>query len=258
MKTEGNTNEAMKNRIDFMIAGVQKAGTTSMDSALRKHPQIRMSSPKEMHYFDRKPHPKTEEDHQSYHERGWGATSLSEDYLYGESTPKYALALPDGRVPFLPRIRAYNPAIKLIFIFRDPVARVHSQWWMARCEGRSDQAFDDFVLERLNASDKGIFEWHALSRGFYGRIAEKALKLFPQDQLLFLCFEDFEKNFQPISEFLGVDSRFPLALESKNKGANKPQMELKQADQLRSYYADEMVKLQVLTGLNTEKWLPKS
>ena len=122
----------MKNRIDFMIAGVQKAGTTSMHLALRQHPKVRMSRPKEMHYFDRGPHPKSEVDHRSYHARGWGDAGFSEDLLYGESTPKYALALPKGRVPFLPRIRAYNPKIKLIFIFRNPVDRLHSHWWMLR------------------------------------------------------------------------------------------------------------------------------
>lgn len=241
-----------------MIAGVQKAGTTSLHLALKQNPKVRMSRPKELHYFDRKPHPKSEADYQSYHERGWGKTGFSEDLLYGESTPKYALALPDGRVPFLSRIQDYNPSIKLIFIFRDPVARVHSQWWMARRQGRSDQGFDEFVLERLNGSDKRILEWHALSRGFYGSIAETALRLFPQEQLLFLRFEDFEKNFETISEFLGLPSGFPFTLENRNKGANKPQVEPEQGERLRSYYANELVKLQRLTGLNVEKWLPNS
>lgn len=229
-----------------------------MHLALRQHPKVRMSRPKEMHYFDRGPHPKSEVDHRSYHARGWGDAGFSEDLLYGESTPKYALALPKGRVPFLPRIRAYNPKIKLIFIFRNPVDRLHSHWWMLRRGGQLEQSFDEFVAERLNAGGKISFERHALSRGFYGRIAEKAYELFPKEQLLFLRFEDFEKNFDLVSEFLGLPPGSPFTLENRNKGADKPQIEPEQAQRLGIYYANEVMKLQALTGLNVEEWLPNS
>ena len=45
----------MARRIDFIIAGVQKAGTTSLDAYLRQHPDICMAKKKEPHFFDTRP-----------------------------------------------------------------------------------------------------------------------------------------------------------------------------------------------------------
>ncbi len=58
------------------------------------------------------------------------------DQLWGEATPIYM---------FLPvvadRIRDYNPAIKLIFILRDPVARAFSHYKMQRARQREHLPF---------------------------------------------------------------------------------------------------------------------
>lgn len=41
-------------KVDFIVAGVQKSGTTSLDQYLRQHPDILMpkNNRKEVHYFD--------------------------------------------------------------------------------------------------------------------------------------------------------------------------------------------------------------
>ncbi|MBK5306433.1 MAG: hypothetical protein JJD92_07075 [Frankiaceae bacterium] len=39
-------------RIDFVIGGAQKCGTTTLDAWLRRHPEIGMASVKETHFFD--------------------------------------------------------------------------------------------------------------------------------------------------------------------------------------------------------------
>ena len=39
-------------RVGFLIAGVQKAGTFSLFQLLRQHPNIGMSTAKEVHFFD--------------------------------------------------------------------------------------------------------------------------------------------------------------------------------------------------------------
>ncbi len=41
-----------KRKIDFIIAGTQKGGTTALDYYLRKHPEIGMGNRKELHFFD--------------------------------------------------------------------------------------------------------------------------------------------------------------------------------------------------------------
>lgn len=39
-------------KLDFIIAGVQKAGTTALWGMLRRHPDIALSKTKERHFFD--------------------------------------------------------------------------------------------------------------------------------------------------------------------------------------------------------------
>ena len=39
---------------NFLIIGVQKAGTTSLFTYLTEHPQVRSPATKEVHFFDRR------------------------------------------------------------------------------------------------------------------------------------------------------------------------------------------------------------
>ncbi len=39
-------------RVDFLICGAQKCGTTALDFYLRQHPLLCFPSKKELHYFD--------------------------------------------------------------------------------------------------------------------------------------------------------------------------------------------------------------
>jgi hypothetical protein len=41
-----------RRKIDFIIGGSQKSGTTALDFYLRQHPEIGMASRKELHFFD--------------------------------------------------------------------------------------------------------------------------------------------------------------------------------------------------------------
>lgn len=38
-------------RIDFIVVGAQKAGTTTLDAYLRQHPNIQMGAQKEVHFL---------------------------------------------------------------------------------------------------------------------------------------------------------------------------------------------------------------
>ena len=39
-------------RLDFIVAGAQKCGTTALHYQLEKHPQIALPNKEEMHFFD--------------------------------------------------------------------------------------------------------------------------------------------------------------------------------------------------------------
>ncbi len=137
----------LKDRIDFLVAGNQKCGTNALHDLLTQHPALRMSADKEMHFFDGPSFEETEECYGDYHRRGWGIDEhgMDDRLLYGESTPNYVVAKPSGVPRFLPRIFTYNPNIKLIVLFRDPVSRAYSQWNMLRVAGRVELSFEEMV-----------------------------------------------------------------------------------------------------------------
>src|SRR6185437_9415080 len=118
---------------DFFIAGVPKAGTTALHSALAKHPGLYLSPVKEPKFFLTDGPPPTEGgpgDAKTYREHVWRRADYEDLFsgapanaLKGESTPFYLFS-EDAQ----DRIHALIPHAKLIVVLRDPVERAHSNW----------------------------------------------------------------------------------------------------------------------------------
>ncbi|WP_280564596.1 sulfotransferase domain-containing protein [Chromohalobacter sp. 48-RD10] len=110
--------------VDFLIGGVQKGGTTALDSYLRTHSEVCLAEVKEVHFFDnefvfRFPGFVRDAWYQSYFH------DCESNIRKGESTPIYL-----WWHNAMKRIYDYNPKVKLVFIFRDPVSRAYSHWNM--------------------------------------------------------------------------------------------------------------------------------
>ena len=139
---------------DFLCIGAQKAGTSWLDVMLRQHPGVFLPPMKEVHFYDFIYLPE---------HRGWIRTGFrkhlrqarrarglrrpisrgsrrcrgAQDAWYaavfdhpdaagrvtGEITPAYSILPAEG----VARVRATNPAMKIVFIVRDPVDRALSQ-----------------------------------------------------------------------------------------------------------------------------------
>ena len=236
-----------------MIAGVQKAGTTALAMALRDHPDLCMSEPKEMHFFDQPGFVSSEETLQDYHQRGWKTETFSKNLLYGEATPRYSLARADGSLPYLSRIQAYSRNIKLIFVFRDPVARLHSQWSMICRAGRTKLSFEEFVAQFIKSGTALEYPL-SLFRGHYGTIVRESQRLFPTSQLLFLRLQPGEQMLESILQFLGVDSTISLNYLVPNAAPDKPPIPPSVEHLLRQYYVPEMQLFEELTGFDVHEW----
>src|SRR5471030_341406 len=101
--------------VQAIIAGVQKGGTTSLFRYLESHPQLQPPQKKELHFFDDESIDWNRPNYQILH----GAFGFADQKRKAfEATPVY-LFWP----PSLQRIQSYNPEVKLIFLFRDPVER---------------------------------------------------------------------------------------------------------------------------------------
>jgi hypothetical protein len=199
----------MSKTFDFIVCGVQKSGTTTLHALIGGHPGIATSERKELHFFDTL-QPGQVPDYRAYHANMRG---VPETQLWGETTPSY-IFVPGA----LEGIKAYNPAAKLIAIFRDPAERAYSHWKMTTSRGREELSFADAIRERGRARLAGRPLPYRLAhsyveRGFYGAQCTRLLSLFPRENVLLLAFKDLTERrdelMARVFEFLAVPGMPP-------------------------------------------------
>jgi len=190
-------------RIDFVIAGAQKCGTTTLDAMLRAHPDIIMCNRKEAHFFDRPASGRYDEFHKMFPQQAVTKTS-------GEATPSYIYV--DGAME---RLSRYNPHLKIIVILRDPAMRAYSHWNMLRQRGETALSFGQAIRREHEfvptVGDFASKKFAFLARGRYARQLKTMLTYFPPRQCLVMkyetLFQDVTRSMHQITEFLGVEGR---------------------------------------------------
>ena len=109
--------------ISFAIVGVQKAGTTTLYSMLSEHPQIAAGPQKELRFFI-EPRDWADPDYSTYRRPREAAA------------PERWPATPPRRTSSSPARSSgcahYDPDLRLLASFRDPLERAFSQWSMER------------------------------------------------------------------------------------------------------------------------------
>ncbi|MFG1463982.1 sulfotransferase [Xanthobacter sp. DSM 24535] len=249
---------AVAKRVSVFVCGVQKGGTTSLFSYLRDHPGLSAPHGKEVHFFD--------DETQDWNAPDYGGLEAAFDddggRLRFEATPIYGFW-----PPAMARLKAYNPAARLIFLFRDPFERAWSHWCMEYARGEEGMSFAEAIRGgrmRMRLGEPLSRVHRHLSyveRGFYAVQVRRALAHFPAEQLLFLRSEDLAN--QPhatlarIAHFLGIGPFPPLP----------PRREFTRPDILwpcRPTPADRalftrLLKLEILafselTGLDVSRW----
>src|SRR6266700_2176906 len=137
------------NKLDFILAGAQKCGTTALHYFLQKHPRITMGDQQEMHFFDDDDLFSVPVNYELLH-RHFPRLARSTLLRYatarraiaGDCTPSYLYWKPTAE-----RIWSYNPQIKLLVLLRNPVERAFAHWNMQRFKGREPLDFFDAVKE---------------------------------------------------------------------------------------------------------------
>ena len=200
-------------KLNFIIAGAQKSGTTALNYYLKRHPQIALPVKKELHFFDRDElFAGSQVSYESLHRM---FRPMRPDAIAGENTPIYLYWR-----PALERIRDYNPAIKLVVILRNPIERAFSQWNMQRQRGAEALEFLDAVRAETGriaeAAPQQLRKFSYVDRSRYGGQLERAFQLFPRQQLLLIKYEEFrtrqKETVEGVFRFLNVPQlrRFKL------------------------------------------------
>lgn len=250
--------------VTFAIVGVQKGGTTSLYSMLTRHPAIVGGPQKELRFF-LEPRDWSNPDYSTYRRPARGRAHLA-----GDATPGY-LFYPGA----LERMRRYDPEMRLMASFRDPLERAFSHWAMER--GRRD-SYPDLpeAIERWgdddlpapvsdDASPSPLLQGSPFARGLYGAQLERALGCYPREQWLLVEFrqllDDPHTVLDRATDHLGLRrfATYPalphrMASPVSNPGGRPSAAAI---ERLVRRYADDLVLLERLSGLDLSGWPTK-
>jgi hypothetical protein len=243
----------MNRKVQFLIGGVQKSGTTALFNYLKQHPRVFLPTEKELHYFDTASC-KNDINYNNYHKY---YDFSSKNTLYGEATPNYIYWN-----PCVKRIFKYNRNIKWIILFRNPVDRAFSQWNMNRLNNWENRGFSDAILYDLERMKKYPALKHRrysyISRGMYYQQSNNLLSYFKYENILFLKDEDLKlyptETMKKVFDFLCLDfieiQKFELfySLEYE-QNMNHDDKKL-----LLNIYDKEINKFEKLIGWNCSDW----
>ncbi|MCY4342338.1 MAG: sulfotransferase [Gammaproteobacteria bacterium] len=199
-------------KVGFMIVGAQKCGTSALWEYLGAHPQVGMSSPKEVQLFS-SPDYSSEWSPQEIDRRyaPW-FRHCPEAAVRGEVTPIY-LFFPEVAA----QLKRYNPDLKLIVLLRDAAERAISNYYMERARGKEKAPLwlallaEPWRLRRCaNPRDWGsatrVFSYRA--RGLYSLQLRNLHRHFPSRQVLIVRSRDLRQDHEAVLRrvfaFLGV------------------------------------------------------
>ena len=212
---------------DFFIAGVPKAGTTALHSALARHPALFMSPVKEPKFFLTDGAPPSEGgpgDAKTYREHVWRRSDYQALFdgapvgtLKGESTPFYLYSRDAQR-----RISAMIPGARLIVVLRDPIERAHSNWthmWSSGLDPVGDFLQACAQEEQRAAAGWADF-WRYTGLGKYGGQLRHLYSVFPAEHVLVFRYHevlaDPVRILDRVCSFLGVQAGLLTELPREN------------------------------------------
>ena len=240
-------------RVNFLIIGAQKGGTTALFDYLGDYPDVALADEKELHFFDDETQDWANPDYGAYHAH----FPAPDGRPCGEATPIYCY-WPNS----LERIAAYNPAIKLILVLRDPVQRAWSGWRMEYARGTETHPFAWCIREgrqRLFDADPWGHhrEFSYVERGFYGEQVERVYGLFPRDQILVLTSDGLRRDpataLDAVRVFLGLSpapTPAPREIHVGQEIAYPSELTDEDVAWLRTLYAADNRRLLELTSIS--------
>jgi hypothetical protein len=179
---------------NLVVIGAQKCGTSGLHYYLSLHPEIAMSTPKELNFF--------------IAERNWGrgvdwyARHFDPDArVRGESSPNYTAYPHHAGVP--ERMHSLIPDARLIYLVRDPVERIAAHW-VHNYAKRREKGDVAATIMHPNTTYVIRSQYYMQLRQFLNRFPAERILVLDQQDLRHRRAETLRKAFS----FLGVDPEF--------------------------------------------------
>ena len=245
------------NKVNFLVVGTQKGGTSALYYYLRKHSELELPAKKELHFFDNDAlFNRDSNDYRQYHDNFLPQAQG----LRGECTPIYMYWR-----PAMQRIFDYNPDMKLIALLRDPIDRAFSHWNKEQQQGHEADPFNKAIrLEQLRLTDASSVQHRRRSyidRGFYSHQILRIWQHFPKHQTLFLKSEVLKnaptEALNKVTNFLGVSpftsiNKATIHARAYTNSINKYDYAL-----LNTLFQDDVKRVESLLDWNLNEWLKR-
>jgi hypothetical protein len=243
---------------DYIIAGAQKSGTTSIWAYLNEHPNVKPALRKEVNFFD------------ANYDRGldWYRSYFplsAPDHVYATSFPETLTGESCANYMFHPlaprRIAETVPRAKIIFLLRNPVDRAFSHYQLKLRRRQESLSFDDAITaeagrlageeEKIISQGNYFSESHDrfsyLARGRYFDQIIRWQALFPPEQLLILESKEFYDHtgdvFRRVLNYLKLPSWQPLQFGNRFPGRYHEKMSDATRRRLVDYFAPHNERL---------------
>lgn len=211
--------------LDVVIAGVQKAGTTSLAQYLQQHPRIVGHDLREMPYFVR----------DSIYQRDF-ASVVQQYYPTPIRADQMVLAKSVGIAydkRAAQRLHDHSPECKVLVSLRDPVERAYSAYWYMRRMGwETAETFEAALAaedERREQKQAKASNCSYRARGQYPEQIQRLWSLFGPDQVRVLLLRDLTTNPQDtcasIFHWIDVDPTAKLENEERRNTARRARSE---------------------------------
>jgi len=243
-------------KIDFLVCGVKKCGTSALDVYLRSHSEIILARNKEVHFFDRDefftgPYLDYDAYHSAFPRKPAGS-------VMGECTPSYIYWNDAPR-----RIWEYNSGMKLIAVLRNPIERAYSDWCMEYSRGNEELSFSNAIrveAERIRSEFPKQSRLHSyVDRGRYMQQLRRLWFFFGRSRVLSVRYEELrgrpEAALNRICDFLGItryESLDPIVVNSNDY---REPMDIEDRLYLSHIFSSEIRELERELGWNCANWL---
>jgi hypothetical protein len=186
---------------NFLVIGAMKAGTTSLYQYLASHPEVFMSTPKELHFFSWKAGSDLD-----WYQQHFASTGRA--IAVGEASATYT-TYPDAEGAAA-RIAEVVPDARLVYLVRHPIDRMRSHYLHLVSRGE----------ERVPIDQALIVNPVYLRTSRYAERIEQYLHHFPREQILIVQSERLltarGETMRQIYRFIGADDSWvPSTLEQE-------------------------------------------
>lgn len=240
---------------DIVVIGAMKCATSAVHAYLDAHPEIAMSHPKELNFFNGPEEPPSADPSTWWRHGQWhrGLEWYSRHFdpharVRGEASPAYT----SPSFPEVPeRMAKVLPHARLVYLVRDPVDRALSQYAHHRRDGSERRSVAEALLDP---------QAQYLARSRYAERLRPHLAHRSRDQVLVLaqeCLRDRPREqLRRLYEFAGVapDWWAPELERPVHGGGQVPSCPTRVRQAFRERVADDLRELADLMGDTAPAW----